>query len=649
MESQPPSDADIDSLAWDNPDTVIVVAGQDGKIVYCNPQTEKLSGYTKSELLSSQFIEFLHPQEQHRLSLLCQIQPAGKPVPQVLETRVITKGGQILPVAISRSITTWQNQPSDIITICDLTNRKQLELLVQSHTNTLDIFGQCLLITDNNLIILYASSAFLKLFRMNKQQVLKRRIEDLGIFDKPAMIKEIETTILIEGKTWQQKFSHRFENGQELSAWVDASPVFSQTRGIIGSTFVILEIKDLRAFDNQIVDQKEIMDSLVEGLATDANGIITYVSDRNSQRTGWHKEDRLGRSIFEFFPPDFQQKAREIIRIVLSHHNYSGELPIICPNGIVKHFMVHLKPVVNSDGRVTAIVGVTADLKETKDEKHQSLSRMVAKALVEDRGQNEKRRKIQLEVYSLGPLKVCSREKQIQHWPGKRIKSLFQYMISNKGAPLARDVLMETIWPNRDSASGVANLRMAIHGLRRMLNTLLDLDEGFPSVIFKDGCYLINPEIELITDVDNFEDLFLTGSRLERNGNPDKAMNAYQQALELYRGDYLEGEQFEDWVLNRREAILDTHFLILDRLAEHAFTGGDYDNCIYYCQKTITKDVCREDAYRRLMRCYSRLGERNRALVWFKTCRQKIKSALNVSLEDKTIELYKRLLNGQDI
>ena len=150
-------------------------------------------------------------------------------------------------------------------------------------------------------------------------------------------------------------------------------------------------------------------------------------------------------------------------------------------------------------------------------------------------------------------------------------------------------------------------------------------------------------------DVEEFERHWLAGRLLEREGKQDDAVREYRMAEALYRGDYLEEEPYEEWALLRRESLKDTYLIILGKLADRSMDSGDYEDCILYCQKIMTKDPCREDAYRRLMRCYSRLGRKNRALRWYQICKKTIQVELDITPDEETNSLYQKVLKNEPI
>ncbi len=256
---------------------------------------------------------------------------------------------------------------------------------------------------------------------------------------------------------------------------------------------------------------------------------------------------------------------------------------------------------------------------------------------------------MRLEVRCLGRFEVRSTWKQVERWQSVKAKSVFQYLVTRPREPVVKDVLMETLWPDCVPQAASNNLKAAMHGLRQILGGLFDRREGFPYVLFLQGSYAINPEVELWVDVEEFEQHWVLGRRLEREGKSAEAMREFELAEALYRGDYLVDEPYEEWTLLRREALKDTYLIILAKLADRSMEAADYESCLVYCQKILSKDPCREDAYRRLMCCYGRLGQRNRALHWYEICRRAIQTELDTTPGRETIALYHQLLRNEPI
>lgn len=258
-------------------------------------------------------------------------------------------------------------------------------------------------------------------------------------------------------------------------------------------------------------------------------------------------------------------------------------------------------------------------------------------------------RVMRLEVRCLGRFELRSEWKQVERWQSVKAKAVFQYLMTKPREPIVKDMLMETLWPGSDPQAASNNLKAAVHGLRQTLSRLFDNKESFPYILSLQGNYQMDPEIELWVDVEQFEQHWMIGRRLERKGELVEAIREFELAEALYRGDYLEEEPYEEWTLLRREALKDTYVIILGKLADYSMETADYEGCISYCQKILAKDSCREDAYRRLMRCYSRLGHRNRALRWYEICRRTIQAELDTTPDNQTTALYHQLSRNESI
>jgi DNA-binding SARP family transcriptional activator len=254
-----------------------------------------------------------------------------------------------------------------------------------------------------------------------------------------------------------------------------------------------------------------------------------------------------------------------------------------------------------------------------------------------------------LEVRCLGRFEISYQGNTVTRWQSIKAKSVFQYLMTQPREPVIKDVLMEALWPDHDPQAASNNLKAAVHGLRQTLSQLFDKRDAAAHVLFVQGSYLINREIELRVDVEQFEQHWVTGRRLEKEGKLSEAIHEFELAQALYRGDYLQDEPYEEWTLLRREALKDTYVTTLTKLADYAMDSADYEGCIIYCQKILVKDSCREDAYRQLMRCYSRLEQRNRGLRWYEICRRTLKAELDTDPDHDTDALYQSLLRNERI
>jgi DNA-binding SARP family transcriptional activator len=152
----------------------------------------------------------------------------------------------------------------------------------------------------------------------------------------------------------------------------------------------------------------------------------------------------------------------------------------------------------------------------------------------------------------------------------------------------------------------------------------------------------INSEADYWFDVCEFERSFgeaqcVTGQYLD----PDRAARVVQ-AVELYRGDLLEG-CYDDWCLVERERLQNMHLMMLDKLMAYSEAAGRYDSGIGYGARILACDRAREHTHRRLMRIYYLAGDRTSALRQYDRCVAALKEELGVKPARKTFQLFAQI------
>jgi DNA-binding SARP family transcriptional activator len=245
-----------------------------------------------------------------------------------------------------------------------------------------------------------------------------------------------------------------------------------------------------------------------------------------------------------------------------------------------------------------------------------------------------------LTIYCLGPFRAYNNEHLVEKWPGHKCKSIFKYMIIHREHPIHLEILMDLFWRDVDPEAARRNLYQAVYSLRQALQTG---DPGFPYILCEDGCYDLNPDVRLWVDSDDFTAHYQTGQQLEREGRLQEAIREYELADNLYEGEFLAEDRYEDWSLVPRENLKHAHLDILDRLSQHYFGQAQFAMCIAFCQKILAEDNCREDAHRRLMRCHLRQGQRHLALRQYHMCVEALKRELDVPPMPATVELYQEI------
>ena len=252
----------------------------------------------------------------------------------------------------------------------------------------------------------------------------------------------------------------------------------------------------------------------------------------------------------------------------------------------------------------------------------------------------EERRLPSLVVYCLGPFRVYQNDQLIRDWTGLKGQCILKYLVAHRGRPIAKDILMDVFWRDADPEAARRNLHQAVYCLRQ---TLRRGQSNFQHIQFENDCYLLNPEMDIWLDFEEFERHIQAGRRLEAVGQLAEAMAEYGIAEGLYQGDFLEEDLYEDWPSLQREHIRNMYMNIADRLSEHYVQQGEYTAAIALCRKVLAQDNCYEAAHRRLMQCYLAQGQRHLAVRQYQTCVEALKEELDLAPSEETVTLYRHI------
>jgi DNA-binding SARP family transcriptional activator len=251
---------------------------------------------------------------------------------------------------------------------------------------------------------------------------------------------------------------------------------------------------------------------------------------------------------------------------------------------------------------------------------------------------------ISMSVHMLGNFNVTIQETTL-NLPASRSLSLFKYLLLHNQQFTPREVLMEAFWPDSEPETARNNLNVANHSLRRAIRTVIFL----PVIVFRDGAYGFEDNVDVWLDVEEFERCVNAGQRLEARSQRTAAVAEYEAAISLYQGDFLEQNPYEEWTVLERERLRIAYLETLDRLSHIYFGQERYAMCIIACKLILTRDSCREDAHSLLMRCYNRQGQDHLALRQYQVCVEALRLELDVEPAPETTHLYERIRRREPI
>lgn len=259
-------------------------------------------------------------------------------------------------------------------------------------------------------------------------------------------------------------------------------------------------------------------------------------------------------------------------------------------------------------------------------------------------GQRKKERDdhvARLTLQFLGPAQVTVNNHACVLSP--RLLGLLAYVAVEGVRPHRRESLSALLWPDKPYSAALGNLRSALRDLRK---ALCERDSPSPCLLATSAEIYINRQSDYWLDVAAFEALLRSG----RGG--DLGIETLEQAVELYRGPFLEdlvlsgSTGWEEWVLIKREACHRQMQRALSALVGRYETRREYERAIAWAQRAIELDPWQEEMHRQLMRLLALCGRRSAAIVQYRHCELIMRRDLGMQLSSETIALYEQIRDG---
>ena len=275
-----------------------------------------------------------------------------------------------------------------------------------------------------------------------------------------------------------------------------------------------------------------------------------------------------------------------------------------------------------------------------------------------------------LRVQMLGPFRVWRGQGEIspKEWQRGKARQLFQVLLLHRREFLQKERILEILWPGLDPDTAMRDFKVALNALNDALEPGRSA-RGSPFYVLRhESSYGINLAAGIWLDVDEFESLAARAAQLEEKAlrgvggsgsdggggeaaadAEERAMGLYRDALELYRGDYLQDSLYEDWSSEERERLLVAYLRAAESLARMLARRAEYGEAVQLCYRILGKDSCWEEAYRLLMYCYHCQGNRVMALRTYEKCMERLQKEMDVKPMPKTAGLYARIAAGEDV
>lgn len=245
-----------------------------------------------------------------------------------------------------------------------------------------------------------------------------------------------------------------------------------------------------------------------------------------------------------------------------------------------------------------------------------------------------------LEVRMFGNFSVRKGEQEINDSDNRsrKVWLLLAYMIYCRSRSITQDELVGLLWSDGESSSNPLNaLKTMFHRVRTSLNQL-DGAAGHTLIIRREGNYAWNPDVPFFFDVDEFERLCRAGAVAE---DEEQRLTAYQQALALYNGDFLQKLSGEAWVIPISAYFHNLYIHTLLETLALLEAREQMEPAVELCRSAVVIEPYNELIYQHLMRDLLALGEQREAISIYEEMSQLLFDNFGIMPADESRALYR--------
>lgn len=257
----------------------------------------------------------------------------------------------------------------------------------------------------------------------------------------------------------------------------------------------------------------------------------------------------------------------------------------------------------------------------------------------------DRKEKAGLRIQTLGAFQVWRDGLPIhaKDWVRDKSVQLFQFLLTVRNRRgLHKEQIVDQIWEEEDIKTANQHFKAALHGMNKALEPNRKSRTESRFIIRQGLTYQINLN-EVWVDTEAVESLVALGNQNVQN-TPALAIEAYREAISLYKGIYLPNRLYEDWSSAERERL---QVLILGayiNLGELLLEISPME-AIRICQQALLIENTWEDAYRIQMSAYMLKGNRPMAIKTFRQCEQVLEEEFGVPPLPETRQLYSKIID----
>jgi PAS domain S-box-containing protein/putative nucleotidyltransferase with HDIG domain len=369
---------------FENANEAIFVA-QDGKLVFLNPMTNMMIGYSSEELMANPFIEFIHPDDRDMVVDRHVRRMKGEEVPHLYSFRIIHRDGNIRWVELNAVLINWKGKTATLNFLSDITERKLAEETLRKSEEkyrwVVDNMADVITVIDMNLRFIYVSPSIMRMRGYTAEEATAQTFEQVMTPESLQIIAKVfEEEMTLEasgtadpGRSRILELEQYRKDGSIVLMENNLSFMRDEAQKPVGIISLSRDITDRRRAEEALRESEEKYRNILESMndsyfETDLRGNMTFCNPMVPKSLGYSPEEMAGMNHRVYMDPEnaeiVERNFRDVYRENIPSKVMSYE--VIRKDRTKAHIETSLSLLKNKDGYSIGYRGISRDITDRK-------------------------------------------------------------------------------------------------------------------------------------------------------------------------------------------------------------------------------------------------------------------------------------------
>jgi DNA-binding SARP family transcriptional activator len=218
------------------------------------------------------------------------------------------------------------------------------------------------------------------------------------------------------------------------------------------------------------------------------------------------------------------------------------------------------------------------------------------------------------------------------------LSRLLMYLLLYREKTLTTEDIISAIWQEEEIENPAGALKNLMYRLRKALNAHWGEQEF---ILTNRGAYQWNPQVEVNLDIEKFERLI---NMAKHENILDKAVVMYEQAIDLYQGDFMPKLTDMHWILTLNTYYHSLYLTCVKALAELYIKMERYEDVEQICTEALKFESGDEQLYCYQIEARMRCGKIGLAMESYDKARTIMEEELGIRKTTILNKVYEELL-----